>query len=161
PREITGAPGGLVELDASGRIAREVSAGSDESRGFVIAPSGAGMVPSAKKLVTTNAGHGYAASARGEAVPGITVQVWKTDLTVRNTLVLDAGPRGEENLGPITARAMRKRPIVYVNTHEGGALYVSDSIGIDDPSFRLAYDFGAGSYPVGAAVTPDDRFYVT
>jgi DNA-binding beta-propeller fold protein YncE len=162
PREITGAPGGLVELDASGRITREVSAGSDASRGYVVAPSGAGMVPAAKKLVTTNAGHGYAVSARGEPVPGITVQVWKaSDLSLQRTLVLDAGPRGEENLGPVTARAMRKRATVYVNTHEGGALYVSDSIGMDDPSFRLAFDFGAGSYPVGAAVTPDDRFYVT
>jgi hypothetical protein len=56
---------------------------------------------------------------------------------------------------------MRKSPVVYVNTHEGGALYVSDSIGIEDPVFQLAFDFGAGSFPVGAGVTPNDRFYVT
>ena len=161
PREITGAPGGLVELDANGRVLREVTAGSEESRGYVIAPSGATVSRSTKTLITTSHAHGYAVSAQGEPVPGITVQLWKPDLTLKRTVVLDAGPRGEENLGPITPRAMRRQPVVYVNTHEGGALYVSDSLGIDDPAFRLAFDFGAGTFPVGAALTPDDRFYVT
>jgi hypothetical protein len=161
-REITAAPGGLVQLDANGRIVREVSAGSPESRGYVVAPSGAAIAPAARALVTTSSGHGYASSAQGPPVPGIVVQLWKTsDLTLKRTVVLEAGPRGEENLGTGVPRAMRKQPIVYVNTHEGGALYVSDSIGIDDPSFRLAFDFGAGSFPVGAAVTPNDRIYVT
>ena len=162
PREVTGAPGGLVELDANGRLVREVSAGSEESRGYVIAPSGGTMAPAAKVLITTSDAHGYSVSAQGERVPGITVQLWKTaNLSLKRTVVLDAGPRGEENLGPVVPRAMRRKPIVYVNTHEGGALYVSDSIGIEDPAFRLAFDFGAGSFPVGAAVTPNDRFYVT
>lgn len=162
PREVTGAPGGLVELDAKGRVVREVSAGSEESRGYVVAPSVGAMAPAAKAILTTSQGHGWAASAHGEPTPGITVQLWKaSDLSLKRTCVLDAGPRGEENLGPITPRAMRRKPIAYVNTHEGGALYVSDSIGIDDPAFRLAFDFGAGSFPVGAAITPDDRFYVT
>jgi DNA-binding beta-propeller fold protein YncE len=29
-----------------------------------------------------------------------------------------------------------------------------------DPSFRLAYDFGAKSFPGGAAITPNDKYYV-
>jgi hypothetical protein len=162
PREVTGAPGGLVELDANGRVVREVSAGSEDSRGYVVAPSGVAYAPAARSLVTTSHAHGYAASARGEPTVGITVQVWRTpELRLRRTIALEAGPRGEENLGPLTVRAMRARPVAYVNTHEGGALYVSDSIGIDDPAFRLALDFGAGSLPVGAAITPNDRFYVT
>ncbi len=161
-REITGAPGGLVELDASGRVLREVSAGSDESRGYVVAPTGATIAPSLRALVTTSQAHGFTASARGELVPGITVQAWKVpDLKLKRTVVLEAGPRGEENLGPAVPRAMRKRPYVYVNTYEGGALYVSDSLGMSDPAFRLAFDFGAGSYPSGAAVTPNEHFYVT
>jgi hypothetical protein len=161
-REVTGAPGGLVELDANGRVTREISAGSEDSRGYIVAPAGIAVAPAARAVVTTSHAHGFAASARGEPSVGITVQVWKgNDTKLVRTVPLEAGPRGEENLGPITARAMRKRPIAYVNTHEGGALYVSDSIGIDDPSFRFAFDFGAGSFPVGAAVTPDDRYYVT
>jgi len=162
PREITGAPGGLVELDGNGRVAREISAGSEESRGYVVGPAGATLAPAARAIVTTNQGHGYASTATGDPVPGITVQVWKgSDLSLKRTVVLDAGPRGEENLGPSVPRAMRRQPVVYVNTYEGGALYVSDSIGIDDPSFRLAFDFGAGSFPVGAAVSSNDRYYVT
>lgn len=161
-RELTGAPGGLVELDANGRLVREVSAGSEESRGYVVAPAGATIARGANVLVTTNQGHGFGATARGEIVPGITVQTWKVpQLSLRRTVLLDAGPRGEENLGPGVPRGMRKRPFVYVNTYQGGALYVSDSIGMVEPAFRLAFDFGAESYPGGAAVTPDDRFYVT
>jgi hypothetical protein len=162
PREVTGAPGGLVELDANGRVVREITAGSEDSRGYVVAPSGIATAAGARKLVTTSHAHGYAASARGEPVPGITVQLWRpSDVSLRRTVVLDAGPRGEENLGPLTVRGMRRQPVVYVNTHEGGALYVSDSAGIDDTAFRLAFDFGAGSFPVGAALTPNDRYYVT
>jgi len=75
--------------------------------------------------------------------------------------VLEAGPRGDENLGPRTPVFLRRKPVLLVNTRQGGALYVSDTMDLPDPVFRLAYDFGAGSLPGGAAVTPDDRFYVT
>jgi hypothetical protein len=162
PRELTGAPGGLVEIDANGRVTREITAGSEDSRGYIVAPTGIATAPAARAVLTTSHAHGWAASARGEPAVGITVQVWKAaDPKLRRTIPLEAGPRGEENLGPITVRAMRRQPIAYVNTHEGGALYVSDSIGIEDPAFRLAFDFGPDSFPVGAAITPDDRYYVT
>jgi hypothetical protein len=83
------------------------------------------------------------------------------DLKLKKTITLDAGPRGEENLGPMTPRFLRQRPFLLVNTHEGGSLYASDSLGIPDPIFRLVFDFGAGALASGAAVTPDDRWYVT
>jgi len=51
--------------------------------------------------------------------------------------------------------------MVYVNTNLGGALYASESVQTDVPSFRLVFDFGPGTLAGGAAVTPDDRFYVT
>src|SRR5262249_37265916 len=95
-------------------------------------------------------------------MPGITVHVWSLpDLAVKSIPALEAGPRGEENLGPRTPRWFRDRPFLFVNTHEGGALYVSDSLTLPNPVFRLVYDFGAGAVPAGAAITPDDRFYVT
>src|SRR5262249_21477966 len=68
--------------------------------------------------------------------------------------------RGEENLGPLTPRFLRSKPFVLVDTDQGGALYASDSVQTNDPSFRLVFDFGATSRPGGAAVTPDDRYYV-
>jgi hypothetical protein len=94
-------------------------------------------------------------------MPGISVQIWRVeDMSLLKTVALESGPRGEENLGPITARAFRRGPFVYVDTDLGSALYVSDSAGSSDPSFRLAFDFGAGALGGGAAITPDDRYYV-
>jgi hypothetical protein len=162
PRELFDAPGGLLELDASGRFRREVHPERDAAQTMIIAPSGGAVIPSLHLLATTNHGHGWVGTAQGEFYPGISVQVWKADgLTLKSTVVLDAGPRGEENEGPLTARAFHRQAVLYVNTHEGGALYASDSLGIDAPVFRLVFDFGPGSYPGGAAITPDDHFYVT
>jgi hypothetical protein len=114
------------------------------------------------RLVTTNRGHGWVASTRTGFLPGIAVQVWSLEQRrVLDTVPLEAGGRGEENLGPLAAAVLRQRRMVYVNTHEGGALYASDSIDIDEPAFRLVYDFGADARPSGAAITPNGRYYVT
>jgi len=160
--EVLGSPGGLRVLGNDGRFLRDLSAGGGPARGFVVAPSGAAVRPNLNVMVTTNQAHGFTPSTRGDLMPGITVQVWGLPaLNLKQTVVLEAGPRGEENLGPRTPRFFRDRPFVLVNTHDGGALYVSDSAQTDTPAFRLVYDFGVGSLPAGAAVTPDDRWYVT
>jgi hypothetical protein len=161
PRELLGSPGGLLELDAGGQLVREVSAADPAARSLIIAPYGAAASPALGRLVTTNNAHGYTATTRGERMPGISVQVWRLDdLRLLGTVVLQAGPRGEENLGPLVPRFMHRRPFLYVNTEVGGALYVSNSIQTPEPAFRLAFDFGAGALAGGAAITPDDRFYV-
>ena len=83
-------------------------------------------------------------------MPGISVQVWRLPaVTLERTVVLEAGPRGEENLGPLTVRFLRRQPFVFVNTEQGGALYTSDSVQTTDPVFRLVFDFGEGM--LGAA----------
>jgi hypothetical protein len=113
-------------------------------------------------VLTTNTAHAYAATATGERMPGISVGIWRLrDLAPLHTVVLDAGPRGEENLAPMTPRFLHHGPMVLVNTDLGGAVYVSDSVQTDTPSFKLGFDFGAGTLAGGAAITPDDRFYVT
>lgn len=160
-REVLATPGGLVELDADGQFVREVSA-LPVGQGFIAAPWGAAVAPKLGRIVTTSRGHGFAATTRNPVAPGITVQVWRlNDLGLEKTAVLEAGKRGEENLGPQVPRLARKEPFVFVNTHEGGALYASDSIEQPEPAFRLVFDFGAGALPGGAGLTPDDRFYVT
>lgn len=160
PRAVVSAAGGLLELDADGQFVREVSADDPEAQGLVIAPYGIALA--GNRVVTTNNGHGWAASNRGERTPGISVQIWRAhDLTLLKTALLEAGPRGEENLAPLAPRAARRGPMVYVNTQLGGGLYASDSVGTAYPGFRLVFDFGPGSLPGGAAITPDDRFYVT
>jgi hypothetical protein len=139
-----------------------VSAADPGARGVLFAPTGAALVPAVGRVVTTSAAHGYTATNRGDRMPGISVQVWRIeDLGLVKTVALESGPRGEENLGPITARAQHQGPFVYVNTDVGSALYTSDSIGTKDPIFRMVFDFGAGAIGGGAAITPDDRFYVS
>jgi hypothetical protein len=161
PRELLAAPGGLVELDADGAFVREISAADATARHLIIAPFGAAAAPAVDRLVTTNAGHGYAATTHGERMPGISVQVWKlASLTLLRTVVLDAGPRGEENLGPASARFLHRQPFVFVATDQGSALYGSDSVTTPTPVFQLVFDFGAGALGGGMAITPDDRFLV-
>lgn len=152
-REVLDAPGGLLELEPRGRAMRERSAASADSRAFIVAPSGGAFVRG--HLVTSNRGHGWVATTRGDFLPGITMQVWSLrERRVRATVPLEAGPRGEENLGPLTAAVSPTRHIFYVNTHEGGALYASDSIPLEHPAFRLVHDFGANARP---GVRPSPR----
>src|SRR5207245_38920 len=76
------------------------------------------------------------------------------------TSILDADKRGEENLGPITARFLQRKPMLYVSTDQGGGLYASDSIDTPNPTFQLVFDFGPGALGGGTAITADDRFLV-
>jgi hypothetical protein len=161
PRELFDAPGGLVELDARGRFRRQISAADKDARGYIVAPSDGAIVRRGGWLVTSNHAHGYAPTTESDLVQGITLQVWSlADLRLHGLAVLEAGPRGQENLGPLAVRALNQRRMVLVATHEGGGLYVSDSLQLSEPSFRLVFDFGADARPVDAVVTPDDRFYV-
>lgn len=161
PRELLSAPGGLLELAPDGRPMRELPAADPRARHLIAAPNGAAASAARGRLVTTSTGKGYTAAMQGERAPGISVQVWGwPDPRLLHTVVLPAGPRGEENLGPATPVFLRERPFVLVDTDQGGALYASDSLHTDVPAFRLVYDFGAGALAGGAAVTPDDRFYV-
>lgn len=161
PRELLASPGGLVELTADGQFVREVTANDPSARAFIAAPHGAAAAADLGRLVTTSTAHGYTATTLGERMPGISVQIWRLDgLGVENTVVLDAGPRGEENLAPLTPVWLRRRPMIFVDTELGGALYASDSARGPTPAFRLVFDFGAGALAGGAAITPDDRYYV-
>jgi hypothetical protein len=161
PRDLLGAPGGLAVLDADGHFVRELPAADPQARHLIAAPNGAAAAPALGRLVTTSTGKGYTPTMRGDRTPGIAVQLWTwPDLRLVRTLPLPVGPRGEENLGPLTPTVFHHRPFVYVNTDQGGGLYVSDSAGTDAVTFRLAHDFGPDALAGGAAVTPDDRFYV-
>ncbi len=162
PREVVRSAGGLRVLGDDGRFVKDVPASGDAAKGFIVAPAGVAVQPSLRRLVTTSEGHGFTSTAQTELIPGISIQLWSLPgLTFEKHVVLEAGPRGDENLGPRTPVFLRRKPVLLVNTRQGGALYVSDTMDLPDPVFRLAYDFGASSLPGGAAVTPDDRFYVT
>lgn len=159
-RETLSAVGGLAELDASGRFTREVPANDPTARGYINATSDV-AITAAGVVVTTNRGHLLTAAPGTDFLPGITVQVWQGDkLKPRRTVVLEAGPRGDENLGPMSVIAFHRGRMVYVLTHEGGGLYASDSAGDEDPAFRMVADLGRGTAPAAAALTPDDHWLV-
>ena len=161
PKELLRTPGGLRELDANGKVLREVSDIDPRQRGIIQASTGAAVDGSGTLLATTSRGHGLASTNRGTFIPGIAVQTWHLpDLALVRTTLLETGPRGDENLGPLAVTFRRDRAHAFVATHEGGALYASDSMSAPEPVFRRVFDFGVGALPTGAALTPDDRWYV-
>ena len=162
PQEVLQSPGGLRVLGENGRFVQDVAARDRAARGFIVAPAGIAVHPGLKRLVTTSEGHGFTPTARGELVPGMTVQLWSiAGPTFEKNLILPAGPRGEENLAPRTPAFLHRKPALVVNANQGGGIFVSETMDLDDPLFVLAKDYGASARPDGAAVTPDDRFYVT
>jgi len=162
PQEILQSPGGLRVLDATGRFVQDIPARAPAARGFIVAPAGIAVHPGLRRLVTTSEGHGFTPTARGELVPGMTVQMWSTSgPTFEKNLVLPVGNRGEENLAPRTPVFLHRKPALVVNAYQGGGIFVSETMDLTDPLFLLAKDYGASARPDGAAVTPDDRFYVT
>jgi hypothetical protein len=162
PQEILQSPGGLRVLDQDGRFVQDIPARDRAARGFIVAPAGVAVHPGIRRLVTTSEGHGFTPTARGELVPGMTVQMWSiAGPTFEKNLILPAGARGEENLAPRTPAFLHRKPALVVNAYEGGGIFVSETMDLADPLFVLVKDYGAGAHPDGAAVTPDDRFYVT
>jgi hypothetical protein len=162
PQEVLQSPGGLRVLGEDGRFVQDLPARDPAARGFIVAPAGIAVHPGLRQIVTTSEGHGFTPTARGELVPGMTVQRWSiAGPTFMKNLILPAGPRGEENLAPRTPAFLHRKPSLVVNAYEGGGIFVSETMDLDEPLFLLAKDFGASARPDGAAVTPDDRFYVT
>jgi hypothetical protein len=162
PQEILQSPGGLRVLGEDGQFVQDIPARDKAARGFIVAPAGVAVHPAIKRLVTTSEGHGFTPTARGELVPGMTVQMWSiAGPTFEKNLILPAGARGEENLAPRTPAFLHRKPALIVNAYEGGGIFVSETMDFADPLFVLVKDYGAGAGPDGAAVTPDDRFYVT
>lgn len=163
-KEVLRAPGGILELTADGRVAGEHSAGSQASAPYVVAPTGITVGKRPSLVVTTNYSHGFAATTKTDhpVVPGITVQGWNArSLAPTSIAPLPPGNRGDENLGPYTARFVGDSAAVLVNAYDGGGLFLTDSLSSARPLVRLVHDFGKGSRPSGAVVTPDGRWYVT
>jgi hypothetical protein len=161
PYEVLDAPGGLVVLDPGGRAVEERPGAAPHGRAFIVAPTDGVVVPDNRRIVTTSRGHGFASSTTGPFLSGITVQVWPIQgRRPEATLVLAAGPRGTENLGPDAIVRLAHRPFVFVATADGGAIYGANFVGQTIPAFRLLHDFGEGAHPSALAATPNDRFLV-
>ncbi len=161
-REVLQSPGGVRVLAGDGRFERDVPARDKAARGFITAPAGVAVSPLLRRLATASEGHGFTPTARGELVPGMTVQLWSlAGPAFEKHVPLPVGPRGEENLAPRTPVFLRRTKALVVNAHQGGGIFFSDTLDLPHSFFKLVKDLGAGARPDGAAATPDDRFYVT
>jgi hypothetical protein len=151
---------GLVEFDRNGRFLRELDTRDPEAAGMLNSPHGIALSEETRRLVVTDAGHGYTATAI-EWTPGVSVQVWESSTgDLVQTIPLGVGQRGDENLGPNTVHFLKRGTEALVSSSEGSALYLSRSIANSTPVFSLVYDFGRGALGGQAAVTPNERYYL-
>lgn len=141
-------PGGIAEFSTGGRLLRWSSAADPQSREFV-RPYSLAIVPSLNRIVTTTADMG--ANMPGmPAMPGATathgvarsVQIWRmSDLKLLETLVLPAGPHGDEQVSPNEPRLLADGRTVMVGTGNCG-LYRLSRIGGPKPSAEFVHAIG-------------------
>jgi len=125
------AVGGLVELDAHGKMIRGTSAANRADPD--LRPYSLTVVPQIDRVVTTSA------DMHGRLV-GRSVQVWRlSDLTLLHTVILPTGPRGNEQLHPAEARVLADGRSVMVTTFRCG-MYVLTHLD-DAPVATLARSF--------------------
>lgn len=132
-----GAVGGLVELDARGRMLRGVSA--ENPMDPDLRPYSLAVVPALDRVVTTSA------DMQGR-LTGRSVQVWRlSDLTLLHTILLPPGPRGDEHLHPAEPRLLADGRTVMVATFRCGIYVLS---GLDStPVATLARSFPWSAVP--------------
>lgn len=131
------ASGGLVELNDRGQVLRAVSAADPVDRD--LRPYSLAVVPELDRVVTTSA------DMRGIKV-GRSVQVWRlSDLTLLHTVLLPAGPRGDEHLHPAEVRLLWDGESVMVTTFRCGMYLLRGLDGI--PVVTLARSFPWSSVP--------------
>jgi hypothetical protein len=127
------APGGLAELTPDGAVVRAASAlhpGIDRR----IRPYSAAILPAIDRVVvtTTDMGNRDTTSA---------VQFWRlSDLSVRQTISLPAGPRGDEGYRSAEPRILRDGRTVLVSTFNCG-LYLLEGVETEAPGARLVASF--------------------
>jgi hypothetical protein len=123
--------GGLVELDPSGRPVRSGSAAVPELDP-TIRPYSLCLVPELDRVVTT--------STDMAGVLNRAVQIRRlSDLSLRNTLVLEPGDLGSEHLGTAEPRLLADGRTVLVSTFSCG-LYKLDGLS-GQPEAKLVYTF--------------------
>ena len=124
--------GGLVELDPLGNFLRGTDAADPvdpELRPYSLAP-----VPNLDRVVTTTGDMWL-------KLLGRSVQIWRlSDLTLLKTVLLPAGPRGDENLDVAEARLLDDGRTLIVTTFRCG-MYVLSNIETDDPAIDFVYSF--------------------
>lgn len=123
--------GGLVEFDSDGRVVRYANAAVPAIDSGV-RPYSLAVVPALDRVVTTATDMHLQASSRA-------VQVWRlSDLTLLQTILLPAGPRGDENSMTAEPRVLADGRTVLVNTFTCG-LYRLRGLTGNTPSAEWVY----------------------
>jgi len=126
------AVGGLVELDTLGNMIRGTDAANPIDP--ELRPYSLTLVPSLDRVVTTSA------DMAGEYT-GRSFQVWRlSDLSLRHTVLLPPGPRGDENLHVAEARVLADGESVIVTTFVCG-MYLVRGLDGDTPEVDLVWTF--------------------
>jgi hypothetical protein len=123
--------GGLVEFDSGGRVVRYADAAVPTIDSGV-RPYSLAVVPALDRVVTTATDMHLQATSHA-------VQVWRlSDLTLRQTILLPPGPRGDENSMTAEPRVLADGRTVLVNTFTCG-LYRLDGLAGDAPTAEWVY----------------------
>ena len=119
PDDVRGRPGGIVELDDSGRILRTASSADSAFAGASLRTYGLAVVPALDRIVTTSS------PMDDERVADV-LQVWRlSDFRLLRTIPLPPRPDGA-NREPFEARVLSDGRSVLVNTYRCGFYRVMD-----------------------------------
>ncbi|MGH7541127.1 MAG: hypothetical protein ACRELC_09020 [Gemmatimonadota bacterium] len=125
-------PGGLVELDAEGRLARAGDAAN--SVDAAVRPYSLAVLPALDRVVSTTADMRSQHVARS-------VQIWRlSDLRLLHTMPLEHGPGGNEGYYSAEPRVLADGRTVGVITFTCG-LHLIKGVATDSPSARLVHTF--------------------
>lgn len=126
-------PGGIVEYDSAGTILRVASAVDAASAEFV-RPYSIAVSPRLDRAVTS--GHDMHKAQVSRAV-----QIWRiSSLSLLSTVVLPAGPRGNENVHSYEPRFLKDGKTAMVSSRSCG-LYRLKRLGGGRPSASLVFTF--------------------
>ena len=129
---LPGDPGGLVELDPTGRVLRSSSAADAAFPGARIRPNGVELLPAIDRIVTTS-------MPMDEEVTADVVQIWRlSDLRLLHTLGVPALPGKTGNSFPYDSRTLADGRTVMMNTYYCGFYRVSE-IATDQPQLDLVH----------------------
>ncbi len=113
PESVSGRPGGIVELDDSGRVVRTASSADPAFPGASLRTYGLAVVPALDRIVTTSS------PMDNERVADV-IQVWRlSDFHLLRTIPLSARP-DSANREPFEARVLSDGRSVLVNTYRCG-----------------------------------------
>lgn len=126
-------PGGIVEYDQHGKVLRTASAADPASEEFV-RPYSLAASPKVDRVITTGNDMHKAGSNRA-------IQIWRlSTLSLVATVILPAGPRGDENVNSYEPRFVDDGRTALVSTRSCG-LYKLVDLESSRPTARLVHTF--------------------